>query len=497
MSNNSTTRINYLSELRRIFWPIETNELKKFLPMTGMMFFILFNYSMLRSVKDGFVVTDIGPEAISFLKMYVVLPSAILAMILYSKLCNLLTQQKVFYTITSIFIAYLAFFAFVLYPNPNFGHPYPETVEKLATLYPHLKWFIRIGGNWGAASFYTISELWGSMMLSLLFWQFANQITKTDEAKRFYSMFGMLGNLALPATSFVLGHFLAEGAVGYFELKFTPILIISIINGLAIMALYYWINANVLSDPALYVPSQKASKKDKVKLSLVDSFKLIFASKYLGLIAILVLSYGVSVNLVEGVWKAKMHELYPTREAYTAYMGAFQGWMGLGTIIFMIIGSNILRSVSWATAAAITPAMMLITGLGFFACIFFETAISTHLMGVIASSPLVLAVTIGMIQQVLTKGTKYSLFDATKEMSYIPLDDELKSKGKAAVDVVGGRMGKSGGGVIQSTFFIFGFSFTEAMPYFAGLFFVVVLTWLYGVKTLSKEYQNQLKDHSY
>jgi AAA family ATP:ADP antiporter len=43
------------------------------------------------------------------------------------------------------------------------------------------------------------------MMVSLLFWQFANSVIKTEEAKRFYSMFGMLGNLGLPAAGFVLG----------------------------------------------------------------------------------------------------------------------------------------------------------------------------------------------------------------------------------------------------------------------------------------------------
>ena len=34
-------------------------------------------------------------------------------------------------------------------------------------------------------------------MISLLFWQFANDITKTSEAKRFYSMFGLIANIAL------------------------------------------------------------------------------------------------------------------------------------------------------------------------------------------------------------------------------------------------------------------------------------------------------------
>ena len=106
---------------------------------------------------------------------------------------------------------------------------------------------------------------------------------------------------------------------------------------------------------------------------------------------------------------------------------------------------------------------------------------------------------IGMIQNVLSKATKYSLFDSTKNMAYIPLDKDLRTKGQAAVEVIGGRFGKSGGGIIQSTFFMLipSFTFVEATPYFAAIFFVIVLLWLYAAKALSKEYHNQITDHSY
>lgn len=489
-------KTGFLAELTKFFWPIKRHENKKFIPMALMMACMLFNYATVRSVKDGLVVTNIGPEAISFLKMYVVLPSAMIFMVIYAKLCNILTPQKVFYSITLFFITYFTVFTFILYPNPEFFHLSKELVESLAVQYPNFQWFIRIVGNWSYTSFYVMAELWGSLMVTLLFWQFANQITKTDEAKRFYSMFGLIGNIGLLFVSVAFSVFLSENMQIVPEnLKLIPILSITIFNGLVILFLYSWMNKHVLTDPKLYNPNEiGAKKKSKVKLSLGDSFKMILTSKYLLLIAILVFSYGVSINLVEGVWKSKVKELYPTVEEYTAYMGIFQAYQGTAAIFFMLIGSNILRRVSWFTAAMFTPVMTLVTGIAFFSFIIFDSGLGLQIAAFFGTGPLTVVVMIGMAQNVLSKAVKYSLFDSTKEMAYIPLDDEMKTKGKAAVDVIGGRFGKSGGGLIQSTFFMLmpTFTFADATPYFASIFFVIVILWIIAVNALGHKYHYKL-----
>ena len=98
--------------------------------------------------------------------------------------------------------------------------------------------------------------------------------------------------------------------------------------------------------------------------------------------------------------------------------------------------------------------MIGVTGLSFFALTIFS-GMFEPLTAALGTTPLMLAVVVGAIQNILSKSSKYSLFDPCKEMAYIPLDQESKTKGKAAIDVVGNPLGKSGGALIQQVL-IFG-----------------------------------------
>lgn len=51
--------------------------------------------------------------------------------------------------------------------------------------------------------------------------------------------------------------------------------------------------------------------------------------------------------------------------------------------------------------------------------------------------------------QIFGKGAKFSMFKPAEEMVYIGLDGESRTKGKAAIDVVGAQSGKSLGSILQ------------------------------------------------
>lgn len=100
--------------------------------------------------------------------------------------------------------------------------------------------------------------------------------------------------------------------------------------------------------------------------------------------------------------------------------------------------------------ALVTPVAMLITsGIFYWVTLTADTAPS-WLGNLICMSPLALSVWVGQIHNLTSRSCKYSFFAATREMAFIPLDAELKVKGKAAVDVLSGRIGKFEASLVQS-----------------------------------------------
>ncbi len=478
--------------LRAFFWPVHSYELKKILPMFIMFLLISFNYTILRDTKDTLVVSFSGAETIPFLKVYGVVPFAVLYMLVYAKLSNILSKEMLFYAAIAPFIIFFALFAWVLYPNKELLHPV-ASADYLRSLLPTgLAGLVSCYRDWTLSLFYILSELWGSAVLSLMFWGFANEIMRITEAKRIYTLLGVGANIALLISGKIVKYFslvtkgLPEEMAWQYSLNYLISLVI--IAALCIIAIYWWMNRQVLSDPRYYEPAEeKKGKKSKPKMGLFESFAFLAKSRYILLITILVISYGICINLVEVTWKSQLKLAYPNKNDYNAFMGDFSFTTGGITICMMLFGGWLLRKRGWGFAAMITPIVLLVTGCGFFAFILFRENLQ-GVIGALGTTPLILAVYFGMAQNIMSKSTKYSLFDPTKEMTYIPLDQESKVKGKAAIDVVGARLGKSGGSFIQQGLLLAFGSIAAITPYVAIAMIFVIGAWLVAVKALNKRF---------
>jgi AAA family ATP:ADP antiporter len=179
---------------------------------------------------------------------------------------------------------------------------------------------------------------------------------------------------------------------------------------------------------------------------------------------------------------------FPSANDYTAFMGYLSGSNGIATIVAILVSSILVRKLGWRVAALATPIVLGSTGIGFFMCILTPELVSP--LGLFFGiSPLFLGVILGLIQNVASKSIKYAFFDPTKEMTYIPLDEESKVRGKAAIDVVANRFGKSGGGYIQIALFALVGPLSAVIPHLAIIFAGFIGLWIFAVFALSTKFE--------
>jgi AAA family ATP:ADP antiporter len=314
-------------------------------------------------------------------------------------------------------------------------------------------------------------------------------------------MIAMIANLALFPCGLVLAYF-SKKAESYSDKHYGwtqslyYLMAIFVILGIFLLLIYHWMQKNVVVDPRLCEPQETRFKK-KEKLSFWESLQVVLTSRYLRLLTVLVVAYGITINFIDLSYKDQVYKMMGSKQGYSQFMGYVTMMSGFINTFLMIVGGYIVRKTKWVTAASVTPLMLGITGLVFFAAVFAGSAPwFAPFLASLGILPAVVASYVGATQTLLTKGTKYTLFDATKEMAYIPLDDNLRVQGKAAVDVIGARLGKASGGYIQvilTSVFASGVSETMKMevirPYVFGVFILLVVAWLYAVNALSKLFE--------
>ena len=133
--------------------------------------------------------------------------------------------------------------------------------------------------------------------------------------------------------------------------------------------------------------------------------------------------------------------------------------------------------------------VVLFSSIAFFGTLFFKDSVGTLFTLLTGASPLAIVVFLGGVQNCCCKGCKYSVFDASKEMAFVPLDHETKLKGKAAIDGVGSRFGKFGGSLIHQGLLIVFSSLTASAPVVGIFVLLVIAIWITSVRMMARQFQ--------
>ncbi|ADZ18952.1 MULTISPECIES: NTP/H+ exchange transporter Npt2 [Chlamydia] len=501
------------SRLRAYFCPIYRSEFPKFIPLFWLAFFVGFNYCLLKSMKDTLVVvgSDAGAEVIPFLKVWGIVPGAVIVTMVYGWLSNRCPRDTVFYSFIGTFLGFFFLFAVVIYPMGDAIHLH-SVADRLQELLPQgLRGFIVMIRYWSYSLYYVMSELWSSVILSTLFWGLANEVTSIKEAGRFYALI----NTGLNLSSVFAGEISYwMGKHTFFVFPFVKdkwhevmlnLTMLIVLAGLSMIWLYrkvhlltkhtYNFSAYSSSEPVTEelsqveesVASAKAKKKTKAKAK--NLFLYLIRSRYLLGLAIIVLSYNLVIHLFEVVWKDQVSQIYSSHVEFNSYMSRITTLIGIVSVLAAIfLTGQSIRKWGWTVGALTTPIVMLVTGVLFFGAIF---AVKRDVMifgGLFNTAPMVIAAWIGGMQNVFSRAAKFTFFDQTKEMAFVPLPNDQKNFGKAAIDGVVSRIGKSGGSLIYQGLLIIFSSVAASLNVIAVVLLLIMIVWIAVVAFIGREY---------
>eukprot|EP00586_Coscinodiscus_wailesii_P022317 CAMPEP_0172509322 /NCGR_PEP_ID=MMETSP1066-20121228/219320_1 /TAXON_ID=671091 /ORGANISM="Coscinodiscus wailesii, Strain CCMP2513" /LENGTH=537 /DNA_ID=CAMNT_0013287743 /DNA_START=326 /DNA_END=1939 /DNA_ORIENTATION=- len=467
--------LSFWTKFRQTIFPIYgSHEVKKFLLIGAIKFFVIMALTLTRDLKDTLVVTQCGAEAIAFLKIYGVLPCAAGFIALYSKMASVFDKKTLFYTTCIPFFIFFILFDGIIYPSTSKIQPSLAAVQSFLGTGGGKDVIARIITNWTSALYYVVAEIYSSVSVGLLFWQFANDVVTVHQAKRFYPLFAQM-SAAAPVLSGQYAVRFASRAPD-FAASLRRLTVAIAFAGVMVCVFYHLSNDFVEKEDAREGETSPTTKAKKPKLTMAESARFLAGSEYLRLVSVLVLGYGLSINFTEVMWKSLVKRQYPNPLDYQRFMGNFSSAVGLSTGLVIFLGVHVIRILGWRVGAITTPIVMALLAAPFFTCI---------LLGLDSPQRLAIAVAFGTAQSLLSKTAKYALFDPTTQMAYIPLDDESKVKGKAAIDVLGSRVGKSGGSLVQQGLVLLFGNIIQAAPAVVTLFYAVLAGWFAAANRLN------------
>ncbi len=348
------------------------------------LFLVIVCYSIVKPVRGALVVSDLGAASLPQVWIASSIVTGLLVMA-YSKLLDYFNKPQVL-LITS------AFFGLTLL-GIRLGMESPRP--------------------WLSGAFYVWGEVFSVMMVEQV-WGLAADSFTTAQAKRCYGL--------ITAGSVIGG--VVGSALVLVILKYTGtrnLIYVCIACLVPLVA-----GAFFLKDGE----SQGGGKPEAQPASTgaLEGFRFIAGSRYLGLIALLVLLNQVVSNLIDFQSNAVAEALIPGMDERTHFFGQIYMAVSVLSLVFSTAVAGPVMS-RWGV-----PATLLVLPLGNWLGAAFSAVTAS------AASAAVL--------RVLDKSLNYSMQRASKEVLYIPVDPLVRAKAKSVIDMFVYRVSKLVGTLI-------------------------------------------------
>ena len=309
-------------------------------------------------------------------------------------------------------------------------------------------------GHFVVGCFYVFVDILGVVLIEQ-FWSLTNSIYTTQEGRSWYGFVGTGG-----LVGGVMGGWVAAMFINYTPLQ-TPDLLLTAAAIIAIIFGLTWVmgRAGIFCEVDHVVRVIEPGK---------GAWRILSHSRYLLLIAGILLLAQLASPLVEYQFLNSVEASYPEREARTAFLSLFFAILGAVSIaVNMGITPLVHRALGAIAGLLVQPLMIWI----FSWCFFFQSTLF-----------------FAGATKISDRAMSYSINRASKELLYVPVDSVLIYQAKAWIDMFGYRLFKVAGSVLILLFTQW-LPFTVSLPQLSWFTVSICIIWIILIMVLRHDYQ--------
>lgn len=313
--------------------------------------------------------------------------------------------------------------------------------------------------------------VWANTLIVVLvtqFWLLVSDIFNPREAKRLIGFFGSGGILG-GIFGGILAVFFAKSQAFNFLLLFAAGMLLACVF---VVHFIFLLQKKRGDHPNNQVSSASKGPQKAEKMGFKDLAGSVLRNPYLRLLAAVVTLTWIVSTLIDFQFKGVINLKISAKDDLTAFFAIFNTILLIFSFVLqLLLTSRIIKKFGIRLTLLIYPVLLLLFSLG------------------IAAAPAFMAIYFGILIKGSDKSLSYSLNQSVRELLYIPISPELKSRSKIFIDMFLNRFAKGIGALLLMAVV----SFSKEIRYVSLLTGTILFAWIILNLKISREYTKTVK----
>ncbi len=444
------------------------DELTKFFKMGLIFCTILAAYWTLGTIKESLLSDLIGSSMLPYAKIFSLL-FLVPVLLLYSRLLDLLSCQKLFVLISSLYAFITLIFAYLI-DSSLFNEMNSPSLMQNSHVPLYASYIF-------CFSFYAFVESYGSLLVAL-FWAIATSTTQPESAKKGFPLIVGLGQIGG-----ILGPLVLSRIPRYFHLTTSSLSVYISALLIVISSVLFWYflrsTPSILLQP--FQGSEKKFSDTKQVPGFFEGLSLIIKNYYLIGIWCIIFFFEFITQLFDYYFKCFAAEQLSGLEL-AEYIGFYGSAINFVTLLCLVLGINKINNFFGIIYSLLL--IPILVGFSIFGFILYQN--STILFFIL----------------VLLKAVNFSLTIPTTKQLYIPTTQDVRFKAQAWIDTFGSRTARQCSGIYAMLlnplqFKTLQICFVSTLIQFTNYFCLsLVFFWFFIAFYLGKKHTNAIKNNT-